>query len=133
MTTISPTTPTTPTTPMRTGRRRVALTLLAVLGPTVGTLAALTVPSVAETDTRAPARLAGKTIVEVSGSAANGFSIQRLDGTTEYPPTDSEAMAECGEYDKRFRRARCRAEVNQWYADLAEMRRTINYYQRLFD
>ncbi|TYL49999.1 hypothetical protein FXB39_10020 [Nocardioides sp. BGMRC 2183] len=116
-----------------TTRRRATLTLFAVLGPVLGVLAALTLPSAASPEPRTPARLAGQTIVEVSGNAANGFSIHRLNGTTEYPPTDSEAMAECSEYDKRWRKARCRAEVRQWYADLGELRRTINYYQRLFD
>lgn len=79
------------------------------------------------------ARLGGATIVEVEGDAANGFSIQRLNGTQEFPPTDSEASAECGEYDRKVRRVRCRTEVRQWYTDLADMRDTITYYQRLFD
>ena len=39
------------------------------------------------------------TIVEVAGDKANGFSIFRYDGTAEFPPTDSEARAECSEYD----------------------------------
>ena len=39
----------------------------------------------------------GDTIVAVTGDAANGFEIEYYDGTGLYPPTDSEARAECGE------------------------------------
>ena len=41
------------------------------------------------------------TIVHVEGDAANGFAIQHYDGSWHYPPTDSETMAECEEYDRR--------------------------------
>lgn len=71
------------------------------------------------------------TIVHVDGDAANGFSIEYLDGSGLWPPTDSEARAECGEYDRRIARVRCRTEVRVWYDDLADMRLTITYYKRL--
>ena len=38
------------------------------------------------------------TIVEITGDAANGFEIRHYDGTSLFPPTDSEARAECSEY-----------------------------------
>lgn len=80
---------------------------------------------------QAPARQAPhpKTIVKVTGDAANGFGIHYLDGTAEYPPTDSEAAAECGEYDRVIERVRCRTEVRTWFFDLAAMQWTIHYFK----
>lgn len=75
----------------------------------------------------------GSTIVEVTGSAEDGFGIHRLDGSVTYPPTDSEALAECGEYDTLRARVRCRTQVRTWYADLAELQRTITHYRGLLD
>jgi hypothetical protein len=69
----------------------------------------------------------GDTIVEVTGDAANGFEILHYDGTALYPPTDSEARAECGEYDARARRIRCRVEVRTWYRDLADLRQALEW------
>ncbi|NYJ00011.1 hypothetical protein HNR19_000709 [Nocardioides thalensis] len=70
-----------------------------------------------------------KTIVKVTGDAANGFGVHYLDGTAEFPPTDSEAAAECGEYDRVIERVRCRTEVRTWYHDLASMQWTIRYFK----
>ena len=72
-----------------------------------------------------------KTIVEVAGDKANGFSIFHYDGTAEFPPTDSEARAECSEYDTRVARVRCRTEVRVWYSALGDLKRSINYQQSL--
>ncbi len=69
----------------------------------------------------------GYTIVDVSGDKANGFTIEHYDGTVVYPPTDSEANAECSEYDTRVARVRCRTEVRVWYRDLRQMRLALNY------
>jgi hypothetical protein len=69
----------------------------------------------------------GDTIVEVTGDAANGFEIQHYDGTALYPPTDSEARAECGEYDRRLDRVRCRVEVRTWYRDLADLQQALDW------
>lgn len=79
----------------------------------------------------APSRQAPhpKTIIRVTGDAANGFGIHHLDGTAEFPPTDSEAAAECGEYDRVIERVRCRTEVRTWYHDLAAMQWTIHYFK----
>ena len=71
------------------------------------------------------------TILEVTGDKANGFSIFRYDGTAEFPPTDSEARAECSEYDTRVARVRCRTEVRVWYSALRDLKRAINYQQSL--
>jgi len=81
---------------------------------------------------RAPAKeeVDPRTIVEVGGSATDGFRIHRYDGTSEYPPTDSEARAECGEYDGRVQRVKCRAQVARWYRDLAELQRSLDYAYR---
>jgi len=72
-----------------------------------------------------------KTIIEVTGDKANGFSIFRYDGSTDHPPTDSEARAECSEYDTKVARVRCRTEVRVWYSDLGDLKRSINYQQSL--
>jgi hypothetical protein len=69
----------------------------------------------------------GDTIVEVTGDAANGFEIRHYDGTELFPPTDAEARAECGEYDKRVDRVRCRTEVRTWYRDLADLRQALDW------
>lgn len=69
----------------------------------------------------------GDTIVEITGDAANGFEIEHYDGTSLYPPTDSEALAECGEYDGRVARVRCRTEVRTWYRDLAATQQALDW------
>ena len=69
----------------------------------------------------------GDTIVEVTGDAANGFEIRHYDGTELFPPTDSEARAECGEYDVRADRIRCRVEVRTWYRDLADLQQALEW------
>lgn len=77
----------------------------------------------------APAVVAppGDTIVDITGDAANGFEIRHYDGSTLYPPTDSEALAECGEYDRRVARVRCRTEVRTWYRDLAATQQALDW------
>lgn len=67
------------------------------------------------------------TIVEVTGDAANGFSIRRFDGSTLHPPTDSEAAAECSEYDTEVQVAVCNAEVETWYRDLADLQVALRW------
>lgn len=74
-----------------------------------------------------PARTERPVIVAVEGDKANGFGISYSDGTALYPPTDSEASAECGEYDRWADRLRCRTEVRVWYRDLGELKRALAY------
>jgi len=62
------------------------------------------------------------TIVRVTGNAVEGFGIQHHDGTSVFPPTLSEALAECGEYDTKWARVRCRTQVRTWYRDLADIK-----------
>lgn len=64
-------------------------------------------------------------IVDVEGDPANGFTLRYADGSTLSPPTDSEAAAECGEYDTRLDRVRCRVEVRTWYRDLGDLQRSL--------
>jgi hypothetical protein len=64
-------------------------------------------------------------IVEVEGDKANGFTLVYADGSTISPPTDSESVAECGEYDRRIDRVRCRVEVRTWYRDLGDLQRSL--------
>ena len=67
------------------------------------------------------------TVVRVEGNARDGFGIHYLGGTSSYPPTGSEARAECSEYDARVDRVRCRTEVRTWFRDLAVLRDALRY------
>ena len=69
----------------------------------------------------------GDTIVRVTGNAEQGVGIQHYDGSAEFPPTDSEARAECGEHDTRVDRVRCRTEVRTWYRDLADLQQALDW------
>jgi len=113
--------------------RRTAAVLLACLA--IGGLAVGGLVASAAAD--APASLIdpyvppADTIVHVEGDAANGFGIQRYDGSWEFPPTDSETIAECSEYDRRVQRIRCRVSTRTWYAALAGFKETTLYYRSL--
>jgi hypothetical protein len=75
----------------------------------------------------------GDTIVKITGDAANGFGIHHYDGSEQFPPTNSEALAECGEHGTEVARVRCRTEVRTWYRDLKATKRAIawaNYSSR---
>ena len=114
----------------RTAHHAVTLAALALAGLALGSggLAAAeptSGPSAAEYQPHP------KTIVEVTGDKANGFSIWHYDGSSDFPPTDSEARAECSEYDTRIGRVRCRTEVRVWYSALGDLKRSINYQQSL--
>ncbi len=106
----------------------IVRSLLALLGVAVLGLAALalagfaTAAPASSDDRRAPDR---PVIVEVEGDARNGFGIHYADGSAIFPPTDSEAAAECAEYDTRIARVRCRVEVRTWYRDLGDLQRSL--------
>lgn len=100
--------------------RTLLLAALIAAGPAVG-LATATGSAVG---VMAPP---GDTIVEITGDAANGFEIRHYDGTSLFPPTDSEARAECNEYDGRVARVRCRTEVRTWYRDLADTQQALDW------
>jgi len=97
----------------------------------VGLLAAATWAPALASDGAAvhepPSRSSKPVIVSVEGDQANGFGIHYSDGTALYPPTDSEASAECGEYDRWGDRLRCRTEVRTWYRDLGDLKRALAY------
>jgi hypothetical protein len=67
------------------------------------------------------------TIVAVTGDRDRGFTVAHLDGRVEHTPTLSEARAECGEYDARLDRVRCRTEVRVWYRDLGRLRQALDF------
>lgn len=69
----------------------------------------------------------GDTITKITGTRSIGFTITHYDGTVLHPPTDSEAIAECGEYDTRLRRVRCKAQVRTRYDALGDTRRALRY------
>ena len=64
-------------------------------------------------------------IVAVEGTKADGFTLHYANGTSISPPTDSEAAAECSEYDTASARLRCRVEVITWYRDLGDLKRSL--------
>ena len=76
---------------------------------------------------RAPEHFPGHTIVSVEGDAANGFTVHRLDGSSEHPPTLSESTAECEEYDRAIDVAVCIAEVETWFDGLADLRLSLRW------
>ena len=96
-------------------------------GPRTGLVVGAAQATESARDTRAPAP---DTIVRVTGNADGGFGIQHYDGSTQFPPTTSEAMAECQEYPKKIGRVRCRKEVKVWYRDLADLKQAIKYARR---
>lgn len=98
--------------------RRIGITLAAVAGA-CSMLAAAAVAGAAPSSPTAPP-WPGETVVAIEGDAANGFSIHRLDGTSEHPPTLSETTAECEEYDTEVAVAVCVAETRAWFDALAE-------------
>lgn len=121
------------TTPRRTALRRSALrhsalrrSALAVVAALVATVG-LATTSGAAPDAKAPAP---DTIVKVTGNQEEGFGIEYYDGSAEFPPTDSEALAECQEYSAKVGRIRCRVEVKTWYRDLKATKRAIKYAKR---
>ena len=113
--------------------RRLAafvLTLLALGGLTLGGLS-----GAASADPTgsllAPYEPPGDTIVLVQGDAANGFEIKHYDGTWLFPPTDSETMAECEEYDREIRQLRCKVSNRTWFRALEGFKETTRYYRSL--
>lgn len=68
-----------------------------------------------------------KTIVKVTGNRVDGFGVHHFDGTALFPPTDSEAYAECGEYDTAIAVATCRTEVRVWYRDLGKLKQSLQW------
>lgn len=93
-------------------------TACAVLAATSGAGAALA---------PAPSPWPGETVVAIEGDAANGFSIHRLDGTSDHPPTASETTAECEEYDTEVAVAVCLAETRARFDALAEHQLSLSW------
>ncbi len=108
--------------------RRLAAFLLAVLA--VGGLAASASAGSSKTYTD-PYVPPDETIVQVEGDAVNGFAIRHYDGSWHYPPTDSETMAECEEYDRELRQFRCKVSNRTWFRALAGFKQTTRYYRSL--
>ena len=96
----------------------LAALLVGVAGAGAGTVPA----ALAAGDSWTPP---GDTITAVSGSARHGFRVDHYDGATEYLPTLSEALAECGEYGAARDRLRCRVAVRTRYGGLGDTRRAL--------
>lgn len=108
--------------------RRLAAFLLAVLA--VGGLAASAAagPSSVHHEPYIPP---DDTIVQVEGDAANGFAVRHYDGSWHYPPTDSETMAECEEYEREIRQFRCKVSNRTWFRALAGFKKTTRWYRTM--
>lgn len=104
-------------------RPRPWLLLLAAVA-VLAAVVAWTVPALASTSEWTPPP---DTVIEIEGDKENGFTIRYHDGTEISPPTDSEAHAECLEYDRRIQRARCHAEVRTWYDALTEHQKSLRW------
>jgi len=70
------------------------------------------------------------TIIHVRGTASDGFTVGRYDGSIAYLPTRSEARSECLGYHKRLRRVRCWTETRTWYRDLGDLKRSLRYVRQ---
>ncbi|WP_372729373.1 hypothetical protein [Nocardioides sp.] len=103
-----------------TVRTSVATTTVALL---VAGLGALTTSATGSTPRSHPP--APDTIVDVTGDRDNGFGIHHYDGSKLWPPTWSESRAECGEYDTRVARVRCRTGVRVWFRDLEDLQQAL--------
>lgn len=119
-TTATTTPASTPTRPARRHRSRHTSRTVALL---VGLAAVVALPVAAMAGWTPPP----DTIIDVRGNAADGFAIRHHDGSMLYPPTRSEARAECGEYSTRVGRVRCRTQVRTWYRDLGDMRDSLRW------
>lgn len=97
-----------------------------VLAAVVGACGVLAATAGAGAAPPAPA-WPGETVVAIEGDAANGFSIHRLDGTSDHPPTLSETTAECEEYDTEVAVAVCVAETRAWFDALAEHQLSLSW------
>jgi hypothetical protein len=104
-----------------------ALAAPLLLGPSLsGTPSGTGRPSVGDAASPWP----GSTIVAVEGDARYGFSVTRLDGSVEHPPTLSEATAECEEHDDPTDAAVCVARVETRYAGLDDVRLSLEWARR---
>lgn len=122
------TTTTQPIQPVQPARRRSVIARAALaLSAALTALLVTAASGGAAPDAKAPAP---DTIVKVTGNASEGFGIEYYDGSSAFPPTDSEALAECQEYAAKTGRIRCRVEVKTWYRDLVDTKRAIKYARR---
>jgi hypothetical protein len=112
----------------------ITLGLLGAAGRSAGTVTALLVAPVVVVGTAAYAgggwTPPPDTITRVTGNRHDGFRIEHYDGTVLHPPTLSEVLAECGEYDTRLARVRCRVHVRTWYRDLGDTKRALRLARR---
>lgn len=109
------------------GRRTILATLAVTSTVAVGALATSSTATPGEHHDRPRWTPAPDTIVLVEGDADNGFTIHRHDGTTLSPPTLSETIAECSEYDAAVDVVACEVEVETWFRDLADLQAAITW------
>jgi hypothetical protein len=114
---------------MRGPAARAALVPLVVAAALLATSVGVPLSTAAPTTavSQAVAAWPPRTIVKVTGTKDEGFVVRRLDGSVSFPPTWSEAMAECAELSTAIQRARCTTFVRVRYADLLAIKRAIRY------
>lgn len=111
---------------LTTDARRTRRTLL-VAAPTLAVTAGLLSSAALADPPPGRLHLPGQTIVAVEGDADNGFSVFRLDGSSEHPPTLSESTAECHEHDDPTEVAVCVAEVETRFEGLADVQLSLRW------
>lgn len=113
--------------------RRTTAVLALLVGLLAGVVATLTVPPGTATPSAPAAEWVppDNTIIRVEGNRYDGFGVFFHDGSAIFPPTDSEALAECEEYDTRVAVVRCKVGVRVWYRDLGQLRRALRYAHSL--
>lgn len=109
-------------------RRARAATMVAA--PTLAVAAGLLSSAALADPPPSRHHLPAHTIVAVEGDAENGFSVFRLDGSSEHPPTLSESTAECHEYDDPIDVAVCVAEVETRFEGLADVQLSLAWARR---
>jgi hypothetical protein len=67
-------------------------------------------------------------VVEITGTGEDGFHVRWSDGEQWWTPTLSETLAECTEYDRAPRRARCVAGARARYRWMGIVKRSLHHH-----
>jgi hypothetical protein len=70
---------------------------------------------------------AARHVLAITGTSEHGFHVQWSDGQQWWTPTLSETVAECGEYDRAVRRARCTSGARTRYRWMGIVKRSLHH------